>query len=614
MARLVAALAALALLAPAARAQEAKKPDERKEAATAGELDPATKAAIAREVERAKEELRDEVRAEIQGAQSAAEFLGAVAEGPKLEFLQLDGYHRVRGQLLTGLDLGRGADASGFFLFPVPIQNPDPTTGARAARSTLATANMRLRLEPTLNVSELVRVRAQIDVLDNYVLGSTTSVLQDLGGSPYPIPFYGSTRVLERNDPTLDRDAILPKRVWGEVQTPVGLLSFGRMPSEWGLGILANAGAGIDDDFGDTVDRIQFALPPVQTPVGGLTLVPMLDFDAEGALQADPRFGPGLGQPFDAESGDDARTWAFKAARLDTEDEVRRKLERNELSFNFGAYYSYRTQRGFYPEWLSEGFGLELPAGVTRVDRRSYGHFLDGWARLLTPRWRFEVEAVGVIGNVGAAFSPLDADGSDVTPPTIEQVRVLLRQYGAVALAEYRAIPNKVLLGAEVGLASGDPAPGFGNDPTRLQRNGNLPEFGSLEGPQFNAQGDRFIRNYRFNPAYRVDLVLWRNILGGVTDAWYLKPRIRWDIFPGLAFDGALVYSQALLAGSTPSANEAGGGSQPLGVEVDAGLTYTSGTGFQAYAQYGILQPLSAFGPAETSRAHVLGFGLAARF
>lgn len=614
MPRLPAALAAVLLLASAAHAQDAKKPEERKEAAPAAELDPATKAAIAREVERAKDDIRDEVRAEIQGAQSAAEFLGAVAEGPKLEFLQLDGYFRVRGQLLTQLDLGRRPDASGFFIFPVPIENPDPVGAVVASRSTLATANMRLRLEPTLNVSELVRVRAQVDVLDNYVLGSSTSVLQDAGGSPFPIPFYGSARVLERLDPTEHRDAILPKRVWGEVQTPVGLLSFGRMPSEWGLGILANAGSGVDDDFGDTVDRLQFALPPVQTPIGGLTLVPMLDFDSEGALHPDPRFGPGLGQPFDAESGDDARTFALKAARLDTDDEVRRKLERNETSLNFGAYYSYRTQRGFYPAWLTDGFGLDLAADAVRVDRRSYGHFLDGWVRFLTPRWRFELEAVGVIGNVGTAFSPVDTDGDPASAPVAVPVRVLLRQYGGVALAEFKAIPNKVLLGAELGVASGDPAPGFGNAPNRLGADGLVPEFGALEGPQFNAEGDRFIRNFRFNPAYRVDLVLWRNILGQVTDAWYLKPKIRWDIFPGLAFDGALVYSQALLAGSTPSASASDGGTEPLGVELDGALTYTSGTGFQAWAQYGILQPLGAFGPGDTSRAHVLGFGLAARF
>src|SRR6266542_3962411 len=298
MSRLAAALAAVLLVPIVPLAQEAKKPEE---------VDAKTKAAIDRAVEKAKEDLRNEVRAEIQGAQSAAEFLGAVAEGPKLEFFQVDGYYRFRGQLFVHLDLGAGRDAAGRYLFPIPF---DQNGGE--GRHTLNTANMRLRVEPTLNVSEHVRVRAQLDILDNHVLGSSTSSLYDDPNSPYPVPFYGSSRVVAPGSKQLDRPYISPKRAWAEVQTPVGLLSFGRLPSEWGLGIMANAGAGLDEDFGDSVDRIQFALPPVSTPIGRLTFVPILDFDNEGALYRQPYAARGTGQPFDAEHGDDGRTWAVK--------------------------------------------------------------------------------------------------------------------------------------------------------------------------------------------------------------------------------------------------------------------------------------------------------------
>ncbi|HEY6098478.1 MAG TPA: TIGR04551 family protein, partial [Anaeromyxobacter sp.] len=251
MIRLLAAVAALILASGAARAQQKEEPPPGKPA----ELDPRTRAIVKEEVEKAKEEIRNEVRAEMQGAQAAAEFLGAVAEGPKLEFLELDGYLRFRGDVLDDFALGRAADSAGYRIFPTPLR-------ARGNTGTLATANMRLRLEPTLNVSEYVRVRAQVDVLDNYVMGSSAGPLFDLPGSPYPVPFYGSSRALDPNDPTSDRAAILPKRAWAEVQTPVGLLSFGRMPSHWGLGILANDGSGLDQDYGDTVDRLQFAIAP----------------------------------------------------------------------------------------------------------------------------------------------------------------------------------------------------------------------------------------------------------------------------------------------------------------------------------------------------------------
>ncbi len=617
MSRLPAGLLAALLLAGAARAQDQKK-DEKK--ADSQEVDAKTKAAIQREVEKAKQDIRDEVRAEVQGAQSAAEFLGAVAEGPKLQFFELDGYFRVRGQLTDGLDL-RGMDARGMPLFP--------TSTGTATGESLATANMRLRLEPTLNVSEHVRVRAQIDVFDNYVLGSSTSNLFFDPASPYPVPFYGSSRAIAQDDPRADRPAIAPKRVWAEVQTPVGLLSFGRMPSEWALGILTNAGAGIDSDYGDTVDRLQFALPPVTTPIGRLTFVPILDFDAEGTLHEDPHFGGGIGQPFDVQKRDDGRTYAVKAARLDTEDEVRRKLDRNEKSVNYGAYYNYRTERFVSPDWLTQGYA----ATSSRLEHTaSYGHFLDLWFRLLKGKWRVEAEAVGVYGNVGGAFA-LDPDPLYPTDPSKFVVRplgrVLLRQWGGSIVTEYKAAPNKLSLGLEVGAASGDDAPGFGNAEAGLTP-GSFQQvpWGSLDGPQFGRPGDGAIRNFRFNPAYRVDLVLFRHILGQVTDALYVKPKLHWDVFPGLAFDGALVYSRALRSRSTPSARYDLNAPDPktaaltdegdanLGIEADGILTYTSGDGFQAFGQWGVLQPLGGLEHegSSLSRGHFLGFGLAAKF
>jgi uncharacterized protein (TIGR04551 family) len=591
MSRLAAALAAVLLASSAARAaQDDKKPEE---------VDAKTRAAIERAVEKAKEDIRNEVRAELQGAQSAAEFLGAVAEGPKLEFFQVDGYYRFRGQLFNKLSLKAGRDASGRFLFPIPL---DQHGGE--GRTTLATANMRLRLEPTLNVSEHVRVRAQVDILDNHVLGSSTSSLYDDPGSPYPVPFYGSSRVVgspfDPRDPRQETPYVSPKRAWAEIQTPVGLLSFGRMPSEWGLGVMANAGAGIDEDFGDTVDRIQFALPPVSTPIGRLTFVPILDFDHEGPLYADPRAPRGTGQPLDAESGDDGRTYALKIARLDTEDEVRRKTERNESSVNYGAYYNYRTQRYFYPDAEFDPDLAPTASPVTTVHRAAYAHIVDVWFRFLTARWRFEAEAAGVYGSIG--------DPGEAGAP-----KLLLRQWGGAAVLDYKITPRRWTVGAEVGAASGDGAPGFGNAPAL-----GPSQYGSLEGRQWGgfAVGDSSIRNFRFNPAYRVDLILFHQILGQVTDAMYVKPKVRWDIFPGLGLDVQLIYSRAFEASSTPSATAAGTGKANLGIELDGILTYTAGDGFQAWTQYGILQPLGGLEPQNRSlsRGQALAVGLAAKF
>ena len=644
MPRLLAAFAAAVLfaVAPAARAQDAAKdksadkPADKPAAKPADkappiDLDAKTQEAIRRAVEKAKDELREEVRAEMQGAQSASEFMGAVAEGPKLEFLQLNGYLRTRGQLYDQLDLDAGVDASGYYYFPKPIIDP-------AKRSTHATTNMRLRLEPTLNVSENVRVSMQVDVFDNYVYGSSTSVAFDSSFSPYPTPWYGASRLPTFDDIHSDRAPIIPKRAWAEFQTPVGLLSFGRMPSGWGLGILTHPGGGIDDDFGDTVDRIQFALPPVGTPVGNLSFVPIIDFDSEGALLADRFWGNGMGQPFDIDSADDARTFALKAARVDTDDELRRKLERGESSFNFGAYYNYRTQRNVWRSWLEQGF--EATFTDPPIQRKTFGHVISFWSRFQSPRWRFELEAVGVYGSIGNTYVVGTNDLNDKVVKDLGSV--LLRQWGGSLVSEFQALPNKVALSLEVGVASDDNAPGMGNMPFRILDSQSTATsfdiqyqpYGSIEGPQFGEfprlgksglYHDGDIRNFRFNPSYRVDLVLWREILGQVTGALYVKPKVHWGIVPGLALDLALVYSQALDSLSTPSSAQAGDGTSAdpyrittkgnkiLGVELDSILTYTTAQGFGAWASWGILQPLAGLG-ANLSRGHAVAVGIAAKF
>jgi uncharacterized protein (TIGR04551 family) len=592
MSRTLAALAALTLAAGAARA--------------ADEVDPKTQAAIQAAVEKAVDKAEERLRADVQTAQASSELDAVVAPGPRLEFLQLDGYLRVRGDMYDDLDLDSSADSAGYPLFPYPLRGSTD-------RGTLAGANMRLRLEPTLNVSEQVRVRAQIDLLDNYALGSSNGSLFDSSGSSYPVPLYGSSRSFLLDDAHTDREAILVKRAWAEVQTPVGLLSFGRMPAGWGLGILQNPGSGLDDDYGDTVDRIQFALPPVTTPIGPLTVVPSLDFDSEGAQ----RFDPLGGRPIDADNADDARSWGLKLARLDTDDELRRKLEKGDGSLNYGAFYQYKAQVWVFPDWVQSGSLTDptdttAPYDVNSVKRNAYAHLLDLWTRWQKGSFKAELEAAGIFGHIG------NANAAEV-PGVAPSGEILIRQLGLAANFDWAVMPRKLSLGAQAGFASGDDAPGFGNQPDRapIGTPGASYPYGVLDGPQWGVDGDHSIRNFRFNPAYRVDVILFRQILGGVTDAWYVKPTVHWDVMPGISFDGAIVYSSALNGESTPSSTGPGTGSKALGIEGDGKLTYTSGDGFEAWVEYGILQPFDALkaNPDDTlARAHALHVGLAAKF
>jgi uncharacterized protein (TIGR04551 family) len=385
------------------------------------------------------------------------------------------------------------------------------------------------------------------------------------------------------------------------------------MPAAWGLGILQNAGSGLNDDFGDTVDRLQFALPPVSTPVGPLTVVPSLDFDSEGAQQFNALGGP----PIDADNADDARSWGLKLARLDTPDELRRKHDKGEASFNYGAFYQYKAQVWVFPAWIH---GVDAPGvdGTTSTKRNAYAHVMDVWSRWLKGPFKAEVEVAGIFGHIGNGNAQY---GYTVTPGTGVIVvdstptgEIMLRQLGLAANFEWAFMPNKLTFGGEAGFASGDDAPGFGNQPGLGQS-----PYGSLDGQQWGdfAGRDRSIRNFRFNPAYRVDVILFREILGGVTDAWYVKPKLHWDVMPAIAFDGGIIFSAALKGESTPSASGPGTGKTTLGLEGDAKFTYTSGDGFQAWIEYGILQPFDALQTMSgitLARAHALNIGLAAKF
>jgi len=116
-----------------------------------------------------------------------------------LQFFQLNGYLRFRAYLFHNLNLGfyqtgnPGTPRNAFYIPYSEIgQNgksptnaaamglPAPAPSSCAARDNkncrtdnMTSADMRLRLEPTVNVTEQVRVKAQLDIFDNLVMGSS---------------------------------------------------------------------------------------------------------------------------------------------------------------------------------------------------------------------------------------------------------------------------------------------------------------------------------------------------------------------------------------------------------------------------------------------------------
>lgn len=615
------AIPALAQAPAAPPAAEAPPPPAR--SAPPATLDPAAREALRNELreelvsefeqrlETAREEMRDEVRAAVVSAGAASEWEEEWDEvRPRLDFLEIDGYFRTRMDLFNQFDLNTGADPEGFHFFPVDPRNPDANT--------VAGANMRLRIDPTLNVSEEIRIRAQIDIFDNLVLGATnaggftTIAGIGVGNQRNPYVFDTSDQAVPRFGWNAVADSIQVKRAWAEVRTPIGELRFGRMPTNFGLGMNINDGNCLDCDHGNTVDRIMFA-----TRIADHVIAPALDFVSEGPTSADPFFGNPTNQPFDRSQGDDARDYVVMILRRDSDEEIRKmRVAGRETFINYGVYFIYREQTWDAPALnvpggTAEGANGNAGGGAVGSDinandfifRDAWAVIPDLWFRLIHKNLRLEFEATTVQGEIGSRTYLPRPDGATAS----QDQSIDLEQYGFVLQSEIRLVNDKLGLGLELGFASGDSAPGFGNFPGRSTPENPFPTRGSWEGAQFNcsqpACSDNDVRNFRFNRDYRVDLILFREILGGVTDATYVKPTVNYDITEGLGANLAIIYSQANSSGTTPTGNK------PLGIEIDAAINYLSDDGFVASLAYGVLFPLSGLDqitdPANPSRGAI---------
>jgi hypothetical protein len=138
----------------------------------------------------------------------------------------------------------------------------------------------RFRLMPSLSYGKVAKLNVQLDGMDDVLWGDnnglSTAPLFATDGSNQG--FLGGAVA----------DSVQMRRAWMQFTVPVGLMRVGRMPSHWGMGLLANGGGTgwydpdspkgeprrkiadnfFDDDFGDnhfgsTADRILFVTRPI---------------------------------------------------------------------------------------------------------------------------------------------------------------------------------------------------------------------------------------------------------------------------------------------------------------------------------------------------------------
>jgi uncharacterized protein (TIGR04551 family) len=543
---------------------------------------------------------------------------------PVLEF---HGYFRTRAELFYKFSLNR-IETPQQAIWPRPTDNryiatnqeefgpqlctgaeTDATPSSSTSRSTLyncdnqtqAGANIRLRLNPEIHISDNVRVLTQIDLLDNLVLGSSPEGLRygvlDSNGLEVrartgynQLSFYDNSEAPPDSGSNNFSDSVRVKRAWGEYSTPVGVLRFGRMPHHWGLGMLYNSGDGYDDDYQSTIDRLQFitAFPALDLSVGA-----SWDFPNEGASGSSPL--PGA-QPYDLAQADDVDQYTFLLLYQKSPELQKLALSRGNLVLNSGLYFLYRNQTFANDQALPASEGGTVPGAnpdrlanaFARRDGEAY--VPDVWLQLLYKKFRFEAEVASILGSIGSASIEPNTEDTFQSGQKLK-----IRQWGLATQLEQKLVEDRLRLGFGFGWGSGDPD---AYDPSQP---GNL-----IPGPNEQQINDDTISTFRFNPSYHVDLILNRNILQRVQGSYYFRPSVEYDFVrnqSGQRAGGGVqaIWTRASQFVQTP------GHDADLGLELngtlyfqakDGALNDTPDTmgGFYSAVQYGVLFPLAGMG------------------
>jgi len=503
------------------------------------------------------------------------------------KLLELDGYYRMRTDWFKNFNLGFSDAGFGGAPFPTALGCKSNLVDHPCDNS-LSSANMRLRLEPTINLDEGTSVHIQADLLDNLVLGSTPFD-QSLAGAYTSAPtvinpplgaFNTGTQAPVVQGVNSDRAAVQIKRAWGEVALPLGVLKFGRMPNQWGMGILYNGGGAdpinggydYDADYGDTVDRASFSL---LIPGTNLRAMVASDWAMTRLVSNQTSANKGHeGHPFDLDDSDDINSWVGVISRMDSPQEFKDTVDRGEAALNYGVYFEYKTQAWDYDLKDFTLGGATDPGGTVGsphyVPRSLKTYSPDVWGKLGIGRFTIEAEVAAQLGSIGSLSDVLDKDGK----PFITHADI--RKFGGAGRLTWKGLEGKLRLGLETGFASGDQ---WDNTP---QGATNIAFGNPLGGP-----GDSTLTQFAFNRDYKVDMILWRHLVGAVTNAGYIKPFIQYDVTKSIMFKISNISSFALKPVATP------GNGVMYGTEFDGDLGYATGGMFIGLS-YGVLFPFGA--------------------
>jgi len=481
----------------------------------------------------------------------------------------IDGSFRSRTEVWHDMDLGLAPQVNRYGVYPMLSEGD----GA----SIRETTDMRLRFSPVLRVAQRADVHAVIDLF-NAVGGEGGSTTVGGAGNSREAFFdaYGIPAAGSLGSP-LNSAAV--RMAWVDLMMwHIAVFQVGRVPAHWGMGLVENDGSGVDADGGDAVDGITALV----TLWKGFDVSLSLDWPLEGRAMYDP-FAP-WGHGYDLGDLDDIWQWRIKVLMRGAEAP-------DGSSFSWGLFTRFRWQnysslgdespaegcRSPYP-WFPEYSCVELLA------RDAFVFTPDVWMKAV-----FNVGGgfhLDVEGEVAARLGWLDAT-QELSGNASDKN---LLGIGGALKTQIRT--DDMVAGIEIGIASGD--------------EGSL-AFGVLDRPtvaepdEANWQNSPVSHNdtvtsFLFHPNYFVDRIMFRRVVGAVTNSFYAKPNAQielWELAQAsLWLDASLLYGRALVPSSTP------GNAQDLGLEADVGLVLKVGDHVQTRLDGAALLPGDAFARA----------------
>jgi uncharacterized protein (TIGR04551 family) len=512
--------------------------------------------------------------------------------------LKNKGYFRLRYNVFYALDLGSNG-ASGF---KPPLENSTANQALQVSGSVVEQAVMRFRYEPELLVGEILKIGTRIDFFDNMVFGSSPTF--DTTDAPFPI-------FAKSQDPLYSfKDTISVKALFADLRIFKRIHMYGgRMPEHFGLGILRNSGSSLDSDFGDHIDCIFFKLnlPKAFFRVG-------MEFPGEGAVQESPLSRKT--EPHDLDQFDDIQRWVFVFDTVPIEPEQIKKrhealYKKRELVFDLAMYHAI-TRQGLSSEKTNttlqksmpgtcQNSGSQIPFAVdynciALTPRSAFFWTPSVWGRVL---WRPKPGlSLRMEGEVAMVYGHIDHTQNFLN---IKNFNTRKDFFGLGAALETEIDYFRNNFRFYTGVATGDDdSHAFGVLDSNTINEPNDEKYKTEAAKGTLKTTNSTVRSFVFNRDYRIDSILFREVIGAVTNAFYFYPSYRRVFYRAsdMTFGAGLgvLFAFATNTGGTPS------GHRPLGVETSLEAFLKVSPGLLIKANGALLLPLSGLRTRDAKR------------